>query len=137
MEGNACRSLLHKAHELYNCLPDNLQPYATCLVKLDAVVSGCFGSQLHPEFRKRIADFGLAYDKLPLSISPKVHVLLHHVPALCSATGHALGSVSEQAFEAVHHDFHHVWQRYTMPVQHPKYAHALLQAVVAYNSFHV
>ncbi|PAA58256.1 hypothetical protein BOX15_Mlig012838g9 [Macrostomum lignano] len=137
MEGNACRKLLLMAEVLLEDVPHELQPFAQCLICFNSVVNGAFGQELVPDFGERIENFGAAYLALGLTVTPKVHVLLCHVSDFCHRTGRALGTCSEQAVESAHSDFQRTWQRYRLPADHPQFGNRLLQATVAYNSWHI
>ncbi|PAA75279.1 hypothetical protein BOX15_Mlig024734g1, partial [Macrostomum lignano] len=137
MEGNACRKLLLMAEVLLEDVPHELQPFAQCLICFNSVVNGAFGQELAPDFGERIENFGAAYLALGLTVTPKVHVFLCHVSEFCHRTGRALGACSEQAVESAHSDFQRTWQRYRLPADHPQFGNRLLQATVAYNSWHI
>jgi hypothetical protein len=137
LEGPACKKLLQKAEELRNILPRRLRRYASALKEFDLVRLACFGDSLNSDFETRIHQFKATYTGLGLSVTPKLHVLFHHVPEFCSRRDKGLGSFSEQATESAHSDFRTTWQRYQRPLNHPQYRGNLLQAVVNYNSFHI
>ena len=93
----------------------------------------CFGSNLDDHYLQRIAAFREAYLACGISVTPKVHATLVHVPQYCSKYG-ALGRYSEQASESVHANFSDQWSRSgKVGLSHPHYATNLLREVVRYN----
>ena len=75
--------------------------------------------------------------KLGISVTPKVHAVMHHVDDFCEMTGRGLGSWSEQTGESVHHDINETWKKFKInDVERPVYAEHLLKAVSMYNSKH-
>ena len=59
-----------------------------------------------------INEFEKAYFLLQIPISPKVHVLVRHLPEFLRMYPHGLSLYSEQANESLHHDFAVVYERY-------------------------
>ena len=80
--------------------------------------------------------FRSAYMKLQISVTPKIHAIIDHVPEFCQLKKVDLGKFSEQASESVHSDFQKTWQRFAVPLSHEQAAKRLLQAVIKYNSLH-
>lgn len=77
------------------------------------VKTTCFGLELHDDFEGAIARFSRAYADLDANITPKVHAVLDHIlPFFMSVDNRrGLGYWSEQAAEAVYHDFNFLWCR--------------------------
>ena len=72
----------------------------------------CYGAELHPDFKDKIAAFKKDFINLGISIAPKVHVVMFHIAEFCKITGQGLGPWSEQSGESVHHDFKGTWNRF-------------------------
>ena len=76
-----------------------------------------------------------------MSVTPKIHALLVHVPQFLEKYRHlgfGLGFYSEQASEAVHCDFDSLWtgNKYKRSMSHDEYTRQLFKTVVTYNSRH-
>jgi len=69
------------------------------------LVRGVFGAQLSPEWQDLIQDFRSAYLLLGVTITPKVHIIFVHLQEWIESHDESLGRFSEQAGEALHHDF--------------------------------
>ncbi len=82
-------------------VPSSAHPLAECLEALYRVVVGVFGQILGPEFKNDTRKFEEtlmgAMRTHNLRITPKVHVLVHHVPKYVRRIGVQLGPTSEQA----------------------------------------
>lgn len=136
--GNSCSILLGKVDILRAIGPIGCVKFAKCFEDLRKVVSSCFSVHLDKEnFQQYIKDFEKSYCDLKISVTPKVHALIHHVPYFCLKTGKGLGFYSEQAMEAVHADFKKIWEKYKLKKDHPNYHEHLLKAVCEYNSQHI
>jgi hypothetical protein len=136
--GNSCRILLRSVDSMAALGPVSCLPYVVALRSLSAVVSSCYGEQLDADFLDAIQRFRVAYLDLGISITPKVHAVLHHVADFCSARGRGLGLWTEQAVEAAHHDFRSLWKNFQVrDSSHPAYEKQLLRAVQVYNSQHL
>ena len=86
------------------------------------MVHACFGMKLEPDFEDKIHEFKILCEELPISITPKLHILFYHVPEFVKAVNNSLGLYSEQTSELVHHDFGILWnQRYKREIIHPDY----------------
>jgi hypothetical protein len=71
-------------------------------------------------------------------VTPKLHIVFHHVAQFIQKKKKPLGFFSEQASETVHHDFGRHWsERYKRQKDHPDYNKQLLNAIVNYNSKHL
>ena len=135
-EGNQCKEILKKVDLLAQELPPALQKFAEALRSFDAVRKSCFGEHLSSTFMSDIELFRSAYMKLQISVTPKIHAIIDHVPEFCQLKKVGLGKFSEQASESVHSDFQKTWQRFAVPLSHEQVAKRLLQAVIKYNSLH-
>ena len=68
-----------------------------------------------------------------MTITPKVHIVDHHLSDFCKEMGEAkygLGWYSEQSFEAMHHDMMQEWER-------AKIFYHKLNFVLEYNARHM
>jgi hypothetical protein len=137
MEGNQCKMILSKVKLLMTELPPPLHKFGHALDALDCVRKSCFGVDLDDGYLVHIDKFQTAYLALNVSVTPKVHAIFQHVPEFCKQNNSGLGRFSEQASESVHADFKHTWQRYAVPLTHPKLGDQLLRATVKYNSLHI
>ena len=140
-EGNDSRALLKKVNRLEELYPANnlkAQKYSVAFNALNEVVGACYGFDLHPDFEGKIKKFTEAYLELKISVTPKIHAVMHHVSEFCRLTGRGLGPWSEQTGEAIHHDFKQRWKRFTIKdTQCENYGKHILQAVSTYNSQHL
>ena len=85
-----------------------------------------------------IQEFKEACQQLPISTTPKLHILYHHVGQFIQQTRKPLGLFSEQSAESLHHDFEGQWNgRFKRDMSHPDYQSQLLNCVVEYNSKHI
>ena len=143
--GPQCQQLLLSLDYLKEVLGDELKDDAinNIVLAFQAAIdvkSACFGQKALPNYQETIKKFGLAYMKLGISVTPKVHTLLVHVHQFLERQdGQGLGVWSEQASESVHHDFSALWINscYKRDLAHTKYASQLLKCVLTYNSRHV
>ena len=138
--GNDCLKILRNVDRLQQNYPLNIQKYVHILRILNKIVLACFGMDLDPHFKNYINEFKDLYLTLGISVTPKVHVLIKHVPEFISKHGRSLGWFLEQALESTHHDFlRNCWgkQSYKRTIGHPEYAKNLKAAVVSYTSKHM
>ena len=139
--GNDCRKLLKNTDLLQSIAEEkNIHTVAKyvhifrCLNKV--IVSG-FGMTLDSQFESNISEFKDVYVNLGISITPKVHILVNHVPYFLNKHNRPLGWYSEQALESTHYDFSkNCWekQRFKRQLGHPDYAKNLKRAVIVYSS---
>ena len=112
--------------------------YSIAFSALNEVVVACYGQELHPDFEAKTEKFTKAYLSLKISVTPKIHAVMHHVTEFRQLTGRVLGSWSEQSGEAIHHDFKQTWKRFRInDTQNKNYGKHFLQAVSTYNSQHL
>ncbi len=141
MEGNKCRTLLKKAVDLGKELPDKYRVFAVALHRLGKVVTSCFSKELveveGKNYEQLIQEFHEVYLACQISITPKVHALLIHVPEWCFKNQVGLGHVSEQASESVHHDFKKKWEHFKVREDNKKFGEKLKSCIVQYNSSHL
>ena len=138
--GNDCLKILKNVDRLQQISPLNIQKYVHILRCLNKIVLACFGMDLDPDFNNYINEFKDLYCTLGISVTPKVHILIKHVPEFISKYGRSLGWFSEQALESTHHDFlKNCWEKqsYKRTIGHPEYAKNLKAAVISYTSKHI
>ncbi len=71
-------------------------------------------------------------------MTPKVHVLVHHVPEYVRRTGIQLGPTSEQAPESQHTFFDIFYHRFKVNCKNsPVFRERFLNAVLHGNSYHL
>ena len=141
--GNDCHTLLKKTdrlRDIANRLPARqrtkrakINRLADAFQSFQKLVHSCFGNTLHDTWEKDLINFRESYRATGASISPKVHIIIAHLNYFVGKFG-ALGIFSEQAGEAIHHDFKREFQKYNIKDRdNPKYAENLLRAVSSYN----
>ena len=138
--GNDCLKMMKNIHILQQMAPLNIQKYVHILRCLYKVILACFGMDLDPDFKKYINEFKDVYITLGISVTPKVHILIEHVPYFITKQGRSLGWFSEQALESSHYEFlNNCWikEGYKRTIGHPDYAKNLQAAVTAYSSRHI
>ena len=109
------------------------------IMQFNKVVVACFGQELRQNFRETITKFVVMYRKLPICVTPKVHLVFVHLIEFLETKGFVdgLGAWSEQAMESVHHDMKMEWDRAKVKPSHPEFESIFLKFVVKYNSKHV
>ena len=139
--GNDCLKMLKNVDILQQIAESEnmhvIQKYVHILRCLYNIVVSCFGMTLNPLYYDHIQKFESVYKDLGISITPKVHILIKHVPNFIEKHGRSLGWFSEQALESTHYDFlRNCWEKqgYKRPLGHPDYAQKLLRAVIVYSS---
>ncbi len=101
---------------------------------------GVFGQILDPEFENDLSIFeeklmGAMRTHNP-RMTPKVHVLVHHVPEYVRRTGDQLGPTSEQGLESPHVFFDISTTKLIVQTP-PVFQERLLKSVLHYNVFHL
>ncbi len=101
LEGRQCSKLLPCSAFLKEVVPPSATPLVECLEALHRVVVGVFGQIVDPETENDISTFeetfmGAMRTHNP-RMTPKVHMLIHHVPEYVRRTGIQLGSTSVQS----------------------------------------
>ena len=134
--GNSCRKLLRSSDLLRSICPPMCLKYADVFKAFNCVVESCYGDEVSPDFENHIQEFRHTFEGLDISVTPKIHCVLHHVPQFCQRYSCGLGKHSEQASESVHAHFKSFWAKYKVPKSHPEYAARLLRAVKEFNCNH-
>ena len=146
LEGDPASKFLHNVGNLELALngeggeiPIRGVPYVETLRSYLKVQDACMGLTLKDNWKETIERFTNLYLALEISVTPKVHMVMHHLTDFFELKGeeHGLSYWTEQAFEAVHHDFKVIWERYKVSPDHPEYGARLLRAVSAYNASHL
>ena len=139
--GNDCIRMLKNVDRLQQIAEFHnvhiIQKYVHILRCLYDVVKSCFGMKLDVEYEKYINIFQNVYKDLGISTTPKVHILIKHVPEFIKKHNRSLGWYSEQALETTHYDFkRNCWEKqgYKRNIGHPDYAQNLMSAVIGYTS---
>lgn len=140
-KGNSCKILLNRIDEL-ECIAKNntdfaVMKYVRVFRDFKKVVEACFGASLHVNYKEIIDNFKISYLQLGINVTPKLHMIFHHVAEFCDKNGIGLGKYSEQASESVHFDFSAMWAKYKVQLSHIDYNNKLLKSVIEYNSRHV
>ena len=139
--GNDSRKLLKNISVLKEIAPPTnkkVLDYIAAFEAFNDVVASCYTKKLLPNYTVKIEAFRIAYKKLKISITPKVHAVFHHIREFCELVKMGLGPFSEQAAESLHHDFDTMWTRFKVKKQeHSEYGNRLLNSVVMYNSQHM
>ena len=138
--GNSAKKLLNnisKREEIAEEEMEICQPFIDAFKAFEKVVDACFGMELTDGFQNSIQEFHDAYMKLNIPVTPKVHVVLFHLPEFCEEFGRGLGFYSEQASESVHHDFDSFWDKFKVNKTNPQFGSNLLRAVSSYNAQHL
>ena len=68
-----------------------IQKYVHILRCLHEIVKSCFGMDLDPQYDYYIQKFENVYKDLGISITPKVHILIKHVPEFIRKHNRSLG----------------------------------------------
>ena len=98
--GPACHKLLKNIDklellaQLHNGF--EVQMWIEAFRSFNKVVHGCFGTHLSDDFAESIAQFQRSCEVLPISITPKMHIVFHHVREFIESQGHSLGLYSEK-----------------------------------------
>ena len=140
--GPGCHKLLQNIDQLELLVQTSssfqAQPFVQAFRDFRAVVHSCFGMSLGQDFAQLIQTFKESCSHLPVSITPKLHILFFHVPEFIQRRNMPLGIFSEQGSETVHQDFQKFWDtRYKRDMSHPNYADQLLTSIIHYNSKHL
>ena len=110
---------------------------------MDKLVNYCFGTKLVDQDKAvdQLKEFIVAYMGLEISVTPKMHVLFHHLlPALSNPIlqVRGLGVVSGQAGESIHQEFKIFWAKYKInSLDNPLYGDHFLCAVIEFSSKHL
>ena len=87
--GNESRRFLKNVDRLENIAPNEMVNVYKCF---NNVVTACCGDNLSPNYVVAIRKFGEAHTKLKLSVTPKIHAVIYHIPKFCSSNGRGLAT---------------------------------------------
>ena len=139
--GNQCKLLLNNIDKLQEiCEKKSFftgLDYVDAFKKFQVVVNDCFSSELQKNYDKHIEEFKGSYEHLGISITPKVHVVFHHVAQFCSRYKMGLGFFSEQATESTHFDYNKHFENFKVPEISDQFFSKTWRAVCSYNSSHL
>ena len=155
LNGNGCNQLLKEENliHLTALLPENLSDYGAAFRAFAKVVQGCYTYKVSDTIKEDIQKFRDIYLKLNISVTPKVHIVFEHLYQFLAdsnasnddADGDSnasndedsdwigLAMYSEQAFEAVHHNFKKRWENFKVNPDNENYDQAILRAVCCFN----
>ena len=138
--GNDCLKMFKNIDTLQqiaeSCNMFVIQKYVHILRCLYDIVISCFGMNLNPQYQYYIKKFENVYKDLGISVTPKVHILIRHVPEFIKKYNRSLGWYSEQTLESTHYNFlRNCWEKqgYKRTIGHPDYAQKLMRAVIVYS----
>ena len=136
--GNDSRKLLKNVSMLEEMVPEKLKGFVNAFRAFDQVVQSCYSKILAEDYKEKILEFKECYTKLGISVTPKVHAIIHHIPDFCDMKKMGLAPWSEQTAESIHSDFNKVWSNFIVrDTDNPEYGKRLLEAIVTYNSQHL
>ena len=145
--GNMALKFLTKVEDLEARMQEDLsrdkfdvaEKYMQAFKKFRAVVKGCFGQTLSPDYPQLIEDFMIQYRSLDISIPLKVHILETHVHEFLLMKGekYGLGFYSEQAMESMHQELKEDWGADKVDIKHPAFGPKLRKTVVRVNGKHI
>ena len=145
--GNMAQKFLTKVEDLEARMQEDLsrdmldvaEKYIQAFKKLRAVVKGCFGQALSPDYPQLIEEFMIQYRSLGISIPLKVHILEAHVHEFLLMKGekYGLGFYSEQAMESMHQELKMDWGADMVDIKHPTFGPRLRKTVVRINGKHI
>ena len=143
-QGNECKTLLENLDFLQNLAEKHGNFEAIAFVDtfraFNSVRKSCFGTELADNFKQALSDFRssvLSLQMFGLSITPKIHMVIHHVEDWVTRHGQPLGQVSEQAGESVHSAFRKHMENFKVSPLNPKFGQTLLRTVVSFSSENV
>lgn len=137
--GTEANKLCLAAPELVKFLPIQYKMFGNALVCLRDVVDYCMGKMLIDGYLKKISEYKLAFRKLQILMSVKVHILVDDVPRYIRLLSKKpLGHDTEQPFEGLHQEYGKTWKNYKVySTNNPKFGEHFLDSVVQFNSTHI
>ena len=73
--GNDCKKLLTSTEKIEN--PSGMViNYVNAFQRFNDVVHACYGDELMDDYGQKIKKFALAYNKLQINITPKIHAVV-------------------------------------------------------------
>ena len=138
--GNSCTILLNNVDKLQRICEHSqgrCMEFVDTFRKFKIVVDDCFSLRLRPNYEKHIAEFKESYELLNISITPKVHIIMHHIAQFCNKHQMGLGFFAEQATESSHYDFNETLKDFKVAGINEKYDAKVVRALLKYNSMHL
>ena len=126
--------------EVFKILPSTAKCFAIALKKLREVQDACLGLLLMGNWRTKIREFEDAFRDLHISMTLKVHILVHDIPRFLGRPNmKPLGYFTEQQFESVHADYATTFRNFKIPrdPENDNFGQKLLDSVIHYNSNHI
>ena len=138
--GPEANQLCLNIDEVFKILPSTEKRFAIALKKLREVQDACLGLLLMADWRVKIQNFESAYRDLHISMTDKVHILVHDIPRyLGRPNAKPLGYFTEQQFESVHADYATTFRNFKIPrdPENENFGPKLQASIVSYNSNHI
>ncbi len=141
-EGRQCSKLLNKCDAQAPLVQSECLPITDCLKAFARVAEATFGHRLSSNNEEAIGQFGVNFTRVmsqfQISMTTKVHILLHHVPHFIRLTGMPLGPFSEHVVEEQHRRYKNFFYRYRINCpEHINYPGRFLNSVLHFNSYHI
>ena len=119
-------------------VPEKLKGFVNVFKAFDQIVQSCYGKTLAEDYKGKISEFKECYTKLGISVTPKVHAVLHHISEFFDIKKMGLAPWSEQTAESIHSDFKKIWSNFIVrDTCNPECGKRLLEAIITYNSQHL
>ncbi len=108
-EGRQCPKLISKCDTLAALIPVDSLPIVNCLRLFEKVVEATFGHVLSSNYEEVLSQFGVSFTTIlstfRISMTLKIHILLHHIPQFLRMTQMPLGLFSQEVVEEQHKRF--------------------------------
>ena len=118
--------------------PHEYHQFVDAFFSFNDVVTSCYGRNLLPQYKTSLINFKVAYLKLNISDTPKVHAVFCYIEEFCSLKNVGLARWSEQTTESLHQEFKKCWENYWVwDTEHFLYGERLSQAVQMFNSLNL
>ena len=107
-EGNECTKILKNLSNLEQCLKESEHSklLLDTLKSLKQFFECCCGTSVTGDWRRSIqevkSNWSLLHHNYKMTVPNKVHIITDHVEDYIDATGHGLGTTSDQIVEACH-----------------------------------
>ena len=90
------KELLNNVHKLQELCQQKHHNFVTAFSSVNDVVLSCYGYDLQPDYKSKIAKFKKDYLQLKISVARKVHAVYYHIEEFCAMTEIELGPFSER-----------------------------------------
>lgn len=132
--GNSIKKILNNSQKLKNFLDSSMHYFADILGSLKNLVESCFGYNLDTKYEEKLEHFRWIVNANDIPFTPKLHILLEHVPEFLAKHNIGLAAVSEQALESLHHQWKNFFCNYKLSSTSDGYASALIRGVTKFNA---